>query len=226
MAKQFSPRVKELISKILNVDPVKRITMLEIMQDSWFLENVDQQELQWHLNPTDKLVATEEAVESSLGETVVLHNTDKQEEKRTDLTAFELASQLVMGSLSPLFSHNDYVHIRRNTRFMASGSLAEVMNRINTQLKEKGCSPSVGKTGLVVKGYFNWRKGIVTFSFLFFSTVCRELVLVECRRMRGDTFEFQKFYRQVVAALSDIVPCQPSAIDDTPNPQDAGATNA
>eukprot|EP00997_Jenningsia_sp_PLL12_P007002 NODE_3599_length_755_cov_35.028329_g3018_i0.p1 GENE.NODE_3599_length_755_cov_35.028329_g3018_i0~~NODE_3599_length_755_cov_35.028329_g3018_i0.p1 ORF type:complete len:184 (-),score=89.91 NODE_3599_length_755_cov_35.028329_g3018_i0:202-732(-) len=133
----------------------------------------------------------------------------EQEQKSVDLTAFALASKLVMGSLSPLIT-KDQFHVRRNTQFMASGSVEVLMSRITTELEKLNASPQQAKSGNTIKCFINTpNKGLVTFAFVIFTTVCKDLVLVEGRRMRGDTLEFQKFYREIVRLLVDLVPNQP-----------------
>eukprot|EP00906_Rhabdomonas_costata_P018734 RCo027317 len=71
MSRQFTPAAKELIAKFLVVDPANRITMAQVFREPWFLVDVDQKELQWHLNPSEKIVVPAEAVASSLGETLI-----------------------------------------------------------------------------------------------------------------------------------------------------------
>eukprot|EP00995_Heteronema_vittatum_P007751 NODE_2905_length_727_cov_78.325959_g2048_i0.p7 GENE.NODE_2905_length_727_cov_78.325959_g2048_i0~~NODE_2905_length_727_cov_78.325959_g2048_i0.p7 ORF type:complete len:63 (-),score=37.00 NODE_2905_length_727_cov_78.325959_g2048_i0:539-706(-) len=41
------------------------------------------------------------------------------------------------------------------------------------------------------------------------ATVHKEVTHVEVKRMRGDTFEYQDFYRKLARQLVDIVPSQP-----------------
>lgn len=198
--------MKNLIAKILTVDPNARITLKAITEDPWFTTGLTPAEIEKQMNVGTKVEtngpsAFAEATESTVGVNPV--------SDRKDLTAFELASQLIMGSLSPLVAQ-DNMHIRRNTQFLANGVMATVIGHISKELEQMNAKPAPAKTGDAIKGYLNTSKGIVTFNFACLPTVCTELIMVECRRMRGDTLEFQKFYRDVVGRLKEIVPQQPS----------------
>eukprot|EP01010_Urceolus_cornutus_P002604 NODE_334_length_1774_cov_220.698551_g270_i0.p1 GENE.NODE_334_length_1774_cov_220.698551_g270_i0~~NODE_334_length_1774_cov_220.698551_g270_i0.p1 ORF type:complete len:452 (-),score=103.86 NODE_334_length_1774_cov_220.698551_g270_i0:323-1678(-) len=213
MPKQFTLPVKTLIGKMLTVDPTRRITVPQILDDPWFQQGLDPKELENAKTGVKKVAPTAQEVDASIKEGTVSDEGTAwtENQKRQDLTAFELASKLVMGGLSPLVTKN-HLSIRRNTQFMASGTLDFVMTRIKTDLEKHNARPQQAKNEkTVVKGYINTSgSGVITYSFVFVPTVCVELVMVECRRMRGDTLEFQKFYREVVRRLVDIVPTQPA----------------
>lgn len=211
MPSYFSSPVKNLISHMLVVDPAKRYNTVDIMKDPWFGENLDQTVLDRNINYVGSSLAhtlgdVEEATESG--------EKDLKATGNTELTAFELASRLVMGSLSPLVSSDS--SIRRNTQFIMDAGLEGSQARVTKELDKLDAKPSSGKNNNV-KGYISVpSRGIVTFSFQFMPTVCKQLTVVEARRMRGDTLEFQKFYRQVVKNMEDVVPCQ-EGLGDEPN---------
>eukprot|EP01006_Ploeotia_vitrea_P056990 TRINITY_DN68143_c6_g15_i1.p1 TRINITY_DN68143_c6_g15~~TRINITY_DN68143_c6_g15_i1.p1 ORF type:complete len:464 (-),score=59.71 TRINITY_DN68143_c6_g15_i1:404-1795(-) len=221
MPRQFSMPVKHLITRMLTVDPTKRITLSEIMDDPWFKQGIDPQELARNKRiaegkadkPTTDAVAaamtTTEQDASVVGNpTAVAPATETK-----NITAFELASRLTMGTLSPLISKDNPV-IRRNTQFVADTSVSNSMTKVEEVLTNLKANPSKGKSGKELKGYFTPSKGpIITYTVWFQGTVCPELTLVEVRRGRGDTLEFQAFYRKLVRLLKDICPRQPPAED-------------
>jgi serine/threonine protein kinase len=219
MPRFFSTAAKILISQLLVVDPAKRLTACGIMQDTWFQIGVEPSVLRVNMNYVgEKIASTPEPQLLAVEETDRAHS-DSGQFHHQELTAFELASKLVMGSLSPLISPE--INLRRNAQFVASAEAGEAREKTTAVLEQLGAKPSRGKSNNV-KGYLNVPvKGLVMFNFSFLPTVCPELTLVEVRRVRGDTLAFQTFYRDVVTSLKDIVPCQPSSDDDAEDDYDA-----
>eukprot|EP01012_Entosiphon_sulcatum_P026196 TRINITY_DN315_c0_g1_i1.p1 TRINITY_DN315_c0_g1~~TRINITY_DN315_c0_g1_i1.p1 ORF type:complete len:447 (-),score=68.36 TRINITY_DN315_c0_g1_i1:25-1365(-) len=215
--KHFTPPVKSLINRMLTVDPTKRITLSQVMADQWFVINVDQDQLRIHsaLQPAKAHVPSKEALDAAIVETT--DHLEKHEgtptEARQLLTAFELASQLVMGSLSPLVSRADKMQIRRGTQLIANGDIAAVTKRVLQALQAMKANPQQGKQG-GIKGVVNTAKGIMQYHADLYPTVCKELTFLQISRLRGDTLEFQRFYRQLVRLLHEICPQQPPKEED------------
>ena len=210
MPRYFGPQVKHVIGNLIVVDPKKRWTTKDVMMDAWFREGVDPKLLQRNMNvkfeangaaPGD--VAISDAEESQI-------NKDQQA-ANVQVSAFELASNLVMGSLTPLVSSSS--NPRSGHSFVMNASLEEGIARLKTELEKLNAKPERGNKNNL-KGYTEPNvKGVITFVFQFKSTVCPTLTMCEARRMRGDTLEFHKFYRSLLKSVVDIVPCQPPAED-------------
>jgi serine/threonine protein kinase len=216
--KTFSPPVKNLISRMLTVDPAKRVKLTEVIDDAWFQQGLTKEELEHMRNATGKKVMADirHAITDSKQDVVNVEagqGGESKGESNDYLTAFELASRLVMGSLSPLLAKSQIV--RRNTQFIANGSTQQVTDRLQAYLQKLNANPSATKNGL--KGYVNAAKdsagaGLMQYVITILPTVCKELSHVEMRRARGDTLQFQKFYRELVRDLSEICPKQPPSI--------------
>ncbi|CAN1240734.1 CBL-interacting protein kinase 2 [Linum grandiflorum] len=85
----FAPEVRDLLSRMLDPNPDTRITISEIMEDSWFMKRSD-------LFQSVKYNASETIEEA------------KELGKPTSLTAFDIISQSVGLNLSGLFVENDH----------------------------------------------------------------------------------------------------------------------
>jgi serine/threonine protein kinase len=215
--KTFSPPVKNLISRMLTVDPAKRVKLIEVIDDAWFQQGLTKEEIEHMRNATGKKVLADirHAVTESKQDVVKVEGAggEAKAESNDYLTAFELASRLVMGSLSPLLAKNQIV--RRNTQFIANGGPEQVTERLQAYLTKLNANPSAAKNGL--KGYINDSgTGLMQYVVTILPTVCKELSHVELRRARGDTLQFQRFYRQLVTDLADICPKQPPTVSSLP----------
>jgi hypothetical protein len=178
------------------------------MEDPWFQQGLSREVVEANLNYVGEKVTGQK---DNIMEVTEEGKKEEQSGVSSEITAFELASKLVMGSLSPLISTDQ--NVRRNAQFLASAKLDVAQAEVMKFLTEMKAKPQPGKNSNI-KGFITDPvKGLITFNFQFVPTVCPDLTLVEVRRMRGDTLEFQKLYRNVVAALAHIVPCQPSVAD-------------
>mmetsp|Transcript_148977 Transcript_148977/g.260342 ORF Transcript_148977/g.260342 Transcript_148977/m.260342 type:complete len:448 (-) Transcript_148977:1922-3265(-) len=209
MPRYFSAQAKHVIGNLIVVEPKKRWTTKDIMMDHWFREGLDSKVLQRNINiefdnKDDANVEIHDVQETQ-------EDTDKAS---TDVkvSAFELASNMVMGSLTPLVSSS--ANVRTGHQFVMNISLEEGIARLKTELEKLNAKPERGNKNNL-KGYTEpTSKGVVTFVFQFTSTVCSTLTLCEARRMRGDTLQFHKFYRVLLKSIVDIVPSQPPEDDE------------
>jgi len=133
--KYFSKELKVFISKMLVVDPSKRITIKEILEDEWF-------KVGYKSEKTEIVKVTEELTKNAIQKTEEEGSTTKQTKKVTVLTAFDLANLLLLGSVDPFLSSTK---IKRETRFMAKGNLKEVSSKFMETLTKMKGSPSEKK---------------------------------------------------------------------------------
>eukprot|EP00993_Chasmostoma_nieuportense_P000442 NODE_1408_length_1516_cov_251.371490_g1333_i0.p1 GENE.NODE_1408_length_1516_cov_251.371490_g1333_i0~~NODE_1408_length_1516_cov_251.371490_g1333_i0.p1 ORF type:complete len:442 (+),score=97.45 NODE_1408_length_1516_cov_251.371490_g1333_i0:65-1390(+) len=209
MAKYFSPEVKDLICKMLVVDPAKRVTLDEVIAHSWFRVGLDESKFEaakrdGKIQPTgkecnDAIADAEESQGSGVKPSAATPAVGA-----TGVDAFDIISRLTSGSLNTLVSANSNI-VRRATRFMANGSTDHVLAKIIEALEKTRSNPKAKEGSLEVKGFINSAKGLLTYHLEILPTVTHGLVLVEIRRTRGDTLDFHEFYRQLITTLGDLV---------------------
>jgi serine/threonine protein kinase len=205
MAKYFSPEVKDLISKMLIVEPEKRYTLDDVIAHPWFRVGWDEEKFQAMkngtiVNPSEK--ETEGAIKAA-EESDAPGNKPGKASGASGLDAFDIISRLTSGSLNPLVQAGGVV--RRATRFMAVGATDQLRAKIMEALEKTKSNPKAKDDTLEIKGFINSVKGLLTYQLEIIPTVAENLHLVEIRRTRGDTLEFHEFYRQFSALLGPVV---------------------
>lgn len=215
MAKYFSTEVKDLISKMLVVDPSKRITLDEIIATPWFRvgwDDVKFQEMKsscTRINPS-AAQCNEAIVEASVSDepssssaSAGHHLPSDQPAVTSGLDAFDIMTRLTSSSLNPLMSGPLNV-VRRATRFFAVGTTETVVAKIMDALEKARSNPKAKEGSMEVKGFINSAKGLLTYHMEILPTVAPGLILVEIRRTRGDTLDFHEFYRYLIETLGPI----------------------
>ncbi len=201
----FSSDAKNLIGRMLVIDPNKRITVDEIMAHPWFKKGftpvaapaVKKVEID------DKMIdnAMSEAKEQ---EQAPSEKVEAAPQKIKQLNAFDLASALMSGTMNQLVS-SEKVSIRRETRFMAQGNASSVLSAMEKILVQMGAHPTE-KNG-ELKCFLSQNAQVLTFS-IGVSETSGGFSLVEVRRGKGDILEFNTFYRKFVNELGSVVVSQ------------------
>jgi serine/threonine protein kinase len=198
----FSSDVKQLIAKMLVVDPNKRLTIKEILENKWFKVGFKKDEKN---ASNQKLKVSDEDVDRAMKETAGEEESEDTTQKTTsvgELNAFDLASRLMMGSMNPLMS-NTAVKIRRETRFMASGQQKQVEDELVRVLSEMKGNPE--RKNKEIKGYMNTSNSqMLTFNAKV-EGLTGGLCMVEVRRGKGDILEYNSFYRNLVKNMGPVV---------------------
>ena len=194
----FSAEAKDLISKMLVVDPAKRITVDGVMKHPWMKGY--------------KTSATAHKVtitDSMMKDCIVQAN--EQESTGTDkivqrgkLNAFDLASALMSGTINQLVS-SEPASIRRETKFIAQGSATAVLPALASILKELSANPIEKSTD--IKCFVGNTSHPFTFT-VSVSETTGGFCLVEVRRNKGPILDFNAFYRKFVNALGALVVSQ------------------
>jgi len=207
MAKYFSPEVKDLISKMLLVDPEKRYGLEDVIAHPWFRVGWDEAKFQEVktgaiIQPTEK--ETTEAIRPT-EESDAPSGKGGGKETVQGLDAFDIISRLTSGSLNPLVQSGGVV--RRATRFVATGTTDSLQTKIMEALEKTKSNPKSKDGATEIKGFINSVKGLLTYQLEILPTVAEGLHLVEIRRTRGDTLDFHDFYRQLINILGSVVSC-------------------
>lgn len=221
MAKYFSPEAKDLIGKLLVVDPSKRLTLDQVIAHPWFRVGWDEAKFN-EMRRTKVNVSSQQcddaiqSAEASEGPGAKPGAAPATGTVPTGVDAFDIIARLTSGSLNPLVSQQTGV-IRRATRWMMAGNTDAIVAKTLEALEQIKSNPKRGKdSSLEVKGFINSSKGLLTYVLELLPTVSEGLVLAELRRTRGDTLEFHEFYRVLVGCLGDIV------ISAKPEPAERG----
>ncbi|KAG2274190.1 hypothetical protein Bca52824_056745 [Brassica carinata] len=192
----FSPESRRLVSKLLVVDPDRRISVAEIMRTPWLRENFNPPPLAFEIDDREE---TEPPVSPK------------------SFNAFEFISSMSSGfDLSSLFQSERKVQ----SVFTSRSSATEIMEKIETVTKEMDMNVKTTKDFRVkVEGKAEGRKGRLSMTAEVFE-VAPEMSVVEFCKSAGDTLEYNRFYEEVRPALNDIVWSwhgDNSAVNQTPD---------
>lgn len=186
----FSAESKRLISKILVVDPGRRITIGAITRVPWFRKDFSRS-----LSFTMKEIIAAKAEDS-----------DSESPKLSTpkfFNAFELISSMSSGfDLSSLFENKR----KTGSMFTSRCSVSTIMEKIETVAKKLSFKVSEVKDFKVrLQGPAEGRKGMLSMTAEVFE-IAPEVAIVEFSKSSGDTLEYSKFCEEDVRpALKDIV---------------------
>ena len=132
--KDLSSDGKDLVQRMLQVNPKKRITVQQILNHKWVRKDWIGEEPPLVANPLSVSSAhISNAVKESFSRKVQDDKFDIGEEKPRLMNAFELTSQFMMGSLRTMATGEI---IKRHTRFMSRGDAQSVKQRIKDALDD------------------------------------------------------------------------------------------
>ncbi|KAI9089509.1 hypothetical protein K1719_029114 [Acacia pycnantha] len=203
----ISPEAKNLISKLLVVDPEKRYSIEDIMNDPWFQYGFMRPIAFSMKEPSSEdfdMEEVEEIVEGERGQGSIENNNNNQtQQSRPFYNAFEIISSLSHGfDLRSLFETRKRSPSMFTTKFSAAavvGKLEAVARGLNMRV--------TGKKEFMVKmqGTKEGRKGKLGMTVEVFE-VAPEVAVVEFTKSSGDTLEYVKLCEEDVRpALKDIV---------------------
>ncbi|KAJ6320147.1 hypothetical protein OIU76_005631 [Salix suchowensis] len=192
----FSSGAKKLIKRVLDPEPLTRITVAEIIEDEWFKKEYrpPQFEQEEHVNVDDVDAVFNDSKE---------HLVTEKKEKPASMNAFELISKTQGFSLENLFGKQAGV-VKRETRIASHSPANEIMSRIEEAAKPLGFNVDKRNYKMKLKGDKGGRKGQLSVATEVFE-VAPSLHMVELRKIGGDTLEFHNFYKSFSSGLKDVV---------------------
>ncbi|GAB4825363.1 CBL-interacting serine/threonine-protein kinase 3 [Ancistrocladus abbreviatus] len=190
----FSAR--KLITRILDPNPMTRITIPEILEDEWFKKDYKPPVFD------EKEEASLDDVEAVFQDSEEHHVTDKKEEQPTSMNAFELIAMSKGLNLENLFDADQ--GFKKETRFTSQCPPNEIIKKIEEAVKPLGFDVHKKNYKLRLENVKAGRKGNLNVATEVFQ-VAPSLHLVEVRKAKGDTLEFHKFYKNLSSSLEDIV---------------------
>ncbi|GMH11988.1 hypothetical protein Nepgr_013829 [Nepenthes gracilis] len=188
--------VRKLIFRILDPNPVTRITIPEILEDEWF--KIDYTPPVFY----EKEETSLDDIEAVFQDSEEHHVTEKKEEQPAAMNAFELIAMSKGLNLEHLFDEEQ--DFKRETRFTSKCPPKEIVRKIEEAAKPLGFDVHKKNYKMRLKNVKAGRKGNLNVATEVFQ-VAPSLHLVEVRKAKGDTLEFQKFYKNLSSSLEDVV---------------------
>ncbi|KAJ4718632.1 Non-specific serine/threonine protein kinase [Melia azedarach] len=196
----ISADARKLISRILVVDPEKRITVSEIMKNPWFNKGFTR----------PKAISVEQLlpVENGCKDDNHGENNGEVELIGTKISsprfynAFEFISSMSSGfDLSSLFESKK----KSGSMFTSKCSASAIMGKLEVLAKKLHFGVSVKEFKVKMQGKEEGRKGKLLVTAEVYE-VAPEVAVVEFSKSAGDTLEYKKFCEEDVRpALQDIV---------------------
>eukprot|EP00250_Pteridium_aquilinum_P014931 c22287_g1_i1 orf=378-1697(-) len=193
----FSYGARKLIKRMLNPDPKLRITIVEILQDSWFKKNYEPPKF---MEESDISMEDVSTVFSELEDCLV---TEKEQGtgKPAFFNAFKLISLSKGLNLSGLFEKEDKKH---ELLFTSTHPAPEIISRIEETAKPLGFNVRRQNYKMRLQGAVMGRKGHLSVATEIFE-VAPSLFVVEVKKAWGDTLEYHNFYENFSRGIKDIV---------------------
>lgn len=194
----FSSGARKMIKRILDPNPLTRITIPEILEDEWFKKDY-------------KTPQFEKEEDVSLDDVDAVFNDSKdclvteKKVKPVSMNAFELISRSQSFNLDNLFEKQTGQDlVKRETRFTSQRSANEIMSKIEEAAKPLGFNVRKQDYKMKLQGDKTGRKGHLSVATEVFE-VAPSLHMVELRKTGGDTLEFHKFYKSFSTGLKDVM---------------------
>ncbi|KAK8697643.1 hypothetical protein V6N13_113783 [Hibiscus sabdariffa] len=186
----------KLITRILDPNPMTRITIPEILQDEWFRKDYKPPVFE------EKDDTNLDDVEAVFKDSEEHHVTEKRKEQPTTMNAFELISMSKGLNLGKLFDAEQ--GFKRETRFTSKCPANEIIHKIEEAAKPLGFDVHKKNYKMRLENLKAGRKGNLNVATEIFQ-VAPSLHMVEVRKAKGDTLEFHKFYKNLSSSLDDVV---------------------
>lgn len=203
MPTYFSDGAKSLIARMLTVDAKKRITIGEILEDSWFKQGFN--------NKQDNPVKISTEMEKDLVSKVFLDAQVKDSKQKGDknleiveLNGFGLFYKLTISQVNILtiIKGDEEAKIKRETICISKGSFKDVSERLIKELKAMKGNPVLKSNEIKVNIAKEGQVLQITFHL---NQIIGNLCLIEVKRTQGGIFEFNKIYRDLLKKMDDII---------------------
>ncbi|RVW90692.1 CBL-interacting serine/threonine-protein kinase 3 [Vitis vinifera] len=168
----------KLITRILDPNPMTRITIPEILEDEWFKKGYKPPVFE------EKGDANLDDVEAVFKDSEEHHVTEKTEEQPAAMNAFELISMSKGLNLGNLFDIEQ--GFKRETRFTSKCPANEIIHKIEEAVKPLGFDVHKKNYKMRLENMKAGRKGNLNVATEVFQ-VAPSLHMVEVRKAKGDT---------------------------------------
>ncbi|KAK2971917.1 hypothetical protein RJ640_011698 [Escallonia rubra] len=178
----------KLITRILDPNPMTRITIPEILRDEWFKKDYKPPQFE------EKEDTNLDDVEAVFKDSEEYHVTEKKEEQPAAMNAFELISMSKGLNLGNLFDVEQAY--KRETRFTSKFPANEIISKIEEAAKPLGFDVHTKNYKMRLENMKAGRKGNLNVATEVFQ-VAPSLHMVEVRKAKGDTLEFHKEHQEL-----------------------------
>ncbi|KAK8582153.1 hypothetical protein V6N12_072346 [Hibiscus sabdariffa] len=185
------------VREICRMDIKNRITIPEILKDEWFKKDYKPPVFE---AKDDTNLDDVEAVFKDYEEHHV--TTERREEQPTAMNAFELISMSKGLNLNNLFDAEE--GFKKETRFTSKCPANEIIHKIEEAARPLGFDVHKKNYKMRLENLKAGRKGNLNVATEIFQ-VAPCLHMVEVRKAKGDTLEFNKFYKSLSTCLEDVV---------------------
>ncbi|GLT59891.1 hypothetical protein SLA2020_326860 [Shorea laevis] len=197
----FSSSAKKLILRILDPNPLKRITIAEVIENDWFKKGYKPPSFE----KADVSLADVDDIfnDSGVSHNLVVENREDGPVAPVTMNAFELISTSQGLNLGSMFEKKMGL-VKRETRFTSKFPPNEIISKIEEAAIPLGFDIKKNNSKMKLLGEKTGRKGHLAIATEIFE-VAPSLYMVELRKSGGDTLEFHKFYKNLTVGLKDIV---------------------
>ncbi|CAM8886439.1 hypothetical protein QQ045_026428 [Rhodiola kirilowii] len=186
----------KFLTKILDPNPLTRITIRDILKDDWFKKGYKAPVFD------EKEDANFDDIEAVFGNSEKYEVNENKEEQPVAMNAFELISMSRGLNLGSLFDSEQ--EFKRETRFTSKCPADEIINKIMEAAKPLGFDVHKKNYKMRLENVKAGRKGNLNIATEIFQ-VAPSLHMVEVRKAKGDTLEFHKFYKNLSTSLDNVV---------------------
>ncbi|KAL8251962.1 hypothetical protein R6Q59_035655 [Mikania micrantha] len=178
----FPPEVRRLLKRILDPNPITRISMKKIMENSWFKKGLDTKQM----NDSD-----------------LKPHFEPKKPDFTKFNAFDIISLSTGFDLSGLFVGSDQKDEAKFTSTKPASDVISKLEQIAAGLKMEVCMKKGGL--LKIKKPSESRNGPLLIDVEIFE-ITSSFHLVELKKSSGDALEYQKLFKQdIKPALQELV---------------------
>ncbi|XP_010252813.1 PREDICTED: CBL-interacting serine/threonine-protein kinase 23-like isoform X2 [Nelumbo nucifera] len=191
----FSSEARMLINRILEPDPEKRISISHVLECSWFKKGYKPVRFE-----DQKAVVSSETdlLFSNSSDDIASEQKEPKKRKPSVLNAFDIISLSEGLNLSGLFEKEQGG--KREMRFALRCSASEIMEKMEESAKPLGFNVKRLDYMMQLEGCDMGQRGLLSICTEVFE-VSPSLFVVEMKKARGDTLEFDKFYESYSTAL-------------------------
>ncbi|GLU14029.1 hypothetical protein SLE2022_306230 [Rubroshorea leprosula] len=197
----FSSSAKKLILRILDPNPLTRITIAEVIENDWFKKGYKPPTFEQENVSLDDVDAIFN--DSGNSKNLVVERREEGPAAPVPMNAFELISMSQGLNLSNMFEKQMGL-VKRETRFTSRHPANEIISKIEEAAMPLGFDVKKNNYKMKLLGEKTGRKGHLAVATEIFE-VAPSLYMVELRKSGGDTLEFHKFYKNLSVGLKDIV---------------------
>lgn len=199
----FAPEVRKLLTKILDPNPSRRISLAKIMKNSWFRKGLGSKPLAVETEVKEPIPLDCDAVFSVNENNCLVAESEQELAKPCNLNAFDIISYSAGLDLSGLFEEKEQ---KKEVRFTSNKAASTIISKLEDMARCLRLKIKKNDGGsLKLEDSKEGRKGVLGIDAEIFE-IAACFHLVEMKKSSGDTLEYQRLLKQDVRpALKDIV---------------------